>query len=185
MAKDLVRSKSFGVGLAMAICSGFCTAFMNFGVALGAPLLRTAAAHGATSQQVVYSVWLPLLCAGAVPNLALLCLSSGPQTYLDQLSQPTFTCICGARTDHGGSLVLQHCVVRYRNSMAWRPGCRCRLAGLHVIDRDHCKHSWHPYRRVEAFRKSARLSAANGNASAGVGGGRILAYSEQFRACAS
>ncbi len=69
VGKDLVRSKSFGAGLAMAICSGFCAAFMNFGVALGAPLLRIAAAHGATSQQVVYSVWLPLLCAGAVPNL--------------------------------------------------------------------------------------------------------------------
>jgi L-rhamnose-H+ transport protein len=69
MGKEQVRSKSFGVGLAMAICSGFCAAFMNFGVALGGPLLRIAAAHGATSQQVVYSVWLLLLCAGAVPNL--------------------------------------------------------------------------------------------------------------------
>lgn len=63
-------SKPFGVGLAMALCSGLCAASMNFGVAFGEPLLRSAAAHGAAAQQVVNAVWLPLLVAGAIPNLA-------------------------------------------------------------------------------------------------------------------
>jgi L-rhamnose-H+ transport protein len=62
--------KSFGVGLAMALCSGLCAACMNFGVAFGEPILRSATAHGAAAQQVVNAVWLPLLTAGALPNVA-------------------------------------------------------------------------------------------------------------------
>lgn len=64
------KRRSFGVGLAMALCSGLCAASMNFGVAFGEPLLRSAAAHGAAPQQVVNAVWLPLLMAGALPNVA-------------------------------------------------------------------------------------------------------------------
>jgi L-rhamnose-H+ transport protein len=64
------KRKSFGVGLAMALCSGVCAASMNFGVAFGEPLLRSAVAHGAAPQQVVNAVWLPLLLAGAIPNIA-------------------------------------------------------------------------------------------------------------------
>jgi L-rhamnose-H+ transport protein len=64
------RGKPFGVGLAMALCSGLCAASMNFGVAFGEPLLHSAAAHGAAPQQVVNAVWLPLLIAGAIPNIA-------------------------------------------------------------------------------------------------------------------
>jgi L-rhamnose-H+ transport protein len=62
-------SKPFAVGLAMALLSGFCAAFMNVGVAYGAPLAMSAAAHGAGAQHVVNAIWLPLLAAGAVPNL--------------------------------------------------------------------------------------------------------------------
>ena len=62
--------KSFAVGVAMALCSGVCAAAMNFGVAFGEPILRSAADHGASAQQVVNAVWLPLLMAGAVPNIA-------------------------------------------------------------------------------------------------------------------
>src|ERR1019366_8052443 len=36
----------------------------------GEPLMRSAAAHGAGAQQVVNAVWLPLLLAGAIPNVA-------------------------------------------------------------------------------------------------------------------
>jgi len=64
------KRRSFGVGLAMALCSGLCAASMNFGVSFGEPLLRSAAAHGAAPQQVVNAVWLPLLLAGAIPNIA-------------------------------------------------------------------------------------------------------------------
>jgi len=64
------KHKSFSVGLAMALCSGLCAASMNFGVAFGEPILRSATAHGAAAQQVVNAVWLPLLMAGAIPNIA-------------------------------------------------------------------------------------------------------------------
>jgi L-rhamnose-H+ transport protein len=64
------KLKPFGVGLAMALCSGVCAASMNFGVAFGEPILRNAAAHGAAPAQVVNAVWLPLLMAGAIPNIA-------------------------------------------------------------------------------------------------------------------
>lgn len=64
------KRKSFTVGLAMALCSGLCAASMNFGVAFGQPILRNATAHGAAPQQVVNAVWVPLLIAGAIPNIA-------------------------------------------------------------------------------------------------------------------
>jgi L-rhamnose-H+ transport protein len=64
------KDKSFGLGLTMALCSGLCAASMNFGVSFGAPLLHSAAAHGAAASQVVNAVWLPLLVAGAMPNAA-------------------------------------------------------------------------------------------------------------------
>jgi L-rhamnose-H+ transport protein len=67
--KNLQVSRSFGAGLTMAICSGLGAASMNFGVAFGEPILKIATAHGASAQQVVYAVWLPLLIAGAFPNL--------------------------------------------------------------------------------------------------------------------
>ena len=63
------KEKSFAVGLLLSVCSGLCAASMNIGVAFGGPLLRSATAHGASAQQVVYAVWLPLLAAGALPNL--------------------------------------------------------------------------------------------------------------------
>lgn len=64
------KHKPFGVGLAMALCSGLCAASMNLGVAFSEPILRSAAAHGAAAGQVVNAVWLPLLIAGAIPNIA-------------------------------------------------------------------------------------------------------------------
>jgi L-rhamnose-H+ transport protein len=64
-----LKGKPFAAGLAMAVCSGLCAASMNLGVAFGEPLLRSAAAHGASAQQVVNAVWLPLLVAGAIPNI--------------------------------------------------------------------------------------------------------------------
>ena len=63
------KRKSFAVGLTTALCSGLCAASMNFGVAFGEPILRSATAHGAAPQQVVNAVWLPLLMAGAIPNI--------------------------------------------------------------------------------------------------------------------
>ena len=64
------RSKPFGVGLVMAFCSGLFAASMNLGVAFGEPLIHSAAAHGASAQNVVNAIWLPLLEAGAIPNIS-------------------------------------------------------------------------------------------------------------------
>jgi L-rhamnose-H+ transport protein len=42
---------------------------MNFGVAFGGPVLAAASAHGASAAWTMNAVWLPLMMAGAVPNL--------------------------------------------------------------------------------------------------------------------
>lgn len=84
------KNKSFRVGLAMALCSGLCAAFMNFGVAFGNPLLRSAGAHGAAAQHVVNAVWLPLLVAGAIPNIAYcIYLLSRQRSWTNFRSQQT------------------------------------------------------------------------------------------------
>jgi L-rhamnose-H+ transport protein len=86
------KRRSFGVGLAMALCSGLCAASMNFGVAFGQPLLRSATAHGAAPQQVVNAVWLPLLLAGAIPNIAYcVYLLARQRSWINFRSQQTPT----------------------------------------------------------------------------------------------
>lgn len=67
------RNRSFGKGLAIAIASGICASMMNFGVAFGGPLVNAALASGAKPHWSVNTIWLPLMMAGAVPNL-LYCL---------------------------------------------------------------------------------------------------------------
>jgi L-rhamnose-H+ transport protein len=59
----------FAQGLTLATLSGLLAAFMNFGVAYGGPLERSAIAHGANASMAVNIVWWPLLAAGAVPNV--------------------------------------------------------------------------------------------------------------------
>src|SRR6266404_818522 len=44
-------------------------AAMNFGVAFGSPVVEAAAAHGANPAWRMNAVWLPLMAAGAIPNL--------------------------------------------------------------------------------------------------------------------
>ena len=61
------------VGLILAILCGCGAAFVNFGLAFGAPLIEMAARHGASQVGAVNAVWLPVMVAGAVPNL-LYCL---------------------------------------------------------------------------------------------------------------
>jgi L-rhamnose-H+ transport protein len=60
---------SFGRGLTFAVVSGFLAAAMNFGVAFGAPIARAAKFAGADPQWTVNAIWLPLMVAGAIPNL--------------------------------------------------------------------------------------------------------------------
>jgi L-rhamnose-H+ transport protein len=56
-------------GLLLAILCGLCASFMNFGVAFGTPLVDVARSLGATDLKAINAVWLPLLLAGAVPNV--------------------------------------------------------------------------------------------------------------------
>lgn len=60
-------------GLILAILCGCGASFMNFGLAFGAPLIAVAARQGASIANANNAVWLPLLAAGAIPNL-LYCL---------------------------------------------------------------------------------------------------------------
>ena len=60
-------------GLVLAILCGCGAAFMNFGLAFGAPLSDMAIRYGANRANAGNVVWLPLLVAGAIPNL-LYCL---------------------------------------------------------------------------------------------------------------
>ncbi|MGA2806556.1 MAG: L-rhamnose/proton symporter RhaT [Terracidiphilus sp.] len=57
-------------GLVLAIVCGCGASFVNFGLAFGAPLIGIAVQHGASSSNAINAVWLPLLAAGAIPNLA-------------------------------------------------------------------------------------------------------------------
>lgn len=61
---------SFGRGLTIAIVSGILAAAMNFGVAFGAPIARAAIASGADARWTVNAIWVPLMIAGAIPNIA-------------------------------------------------------------------------------------------------------------------
>lgn len=60
---------SFRRGLTFAIVSGFLAAMMNFGVAYGEPLMRAARFSGSDPLWTVNAIWVPLMMAGAIPNL--------------------------------------------------------------------------------------------------------------------
>ncbi len=60
-------------GLLLAILCGCGAALLNIGFAFGASLSSIAACHGTASVSTNNVVWLPLLAAGAIPNL-LYCL---------------------------------------------------------------------------------------------------------------
>jgi L-rhamnose-H+ transport protein len=63
-----VRSH-FRRGLISAVLSGLSASAMNIGFSLGGPITSLANAHGANPALSNTAVWLPLLWAGAIPNL--------------------------------------------------------------------------------------------------------------------
>jgi len=69
-AQPASGKKSFGRGLTFAVLSGLGAALVNFGVAFGGPLIKAARFAGADSMWTINAVWLPLMVAGAIPNLA-------------------------------------------------------------------------------------------------------------------
>lgn len=58
-----------GRGLIFAIGSGLGAAMVNLGLTFGGPLLQSAQSHGAALVWAPNAVWLPLMLAGAVPNI--------------------------------------------------------------------------------------------------------------------
>jgi L-rhamnose-H+ transport protein len=56
-------------GLLLALLCGLLASFMNFGIAFGTPLVEVARSLGANRLNAINAVWLPLLLAGAVPNV--------------------------------------------------------------------------------------------------------------------
>jgi L-rhamnose-H+ transport protein len=56
-------------GIALAILCGFGASFINLGLAFGAPLADAARAAGAGDLNASNAVWMPLMLAGAIPNL--------------------------------------------------------------------------------------------------------------------
>ena len=56
-------------GLLLAVLCGLGASLMNFGIAFGTPLVDVARSFGASGPNAINAVWLPLLLAGAVPNV--------------------------------------------------------------------------------------------------------------------
>jgi L-rhamnose-H+ transport protein len=62
-------SNSFKFGVTCALASGVLASMMNLGISFGAPLLKLALAHDASLLWCANIIWVPLLAAGAVPNI--------------------------------------------------------------------------------------------------------------------
>jgi len=56
-------------GLLFCVFSGVGSALVNFGLTFGAPLLAAAEKSGAAKIWAPNAVWMPLMCAGGIPNL--------------------------------------------------------------------------------------------------------------------
>lgn len=60
----------YGIGLLLAVLCGLGASLINFGLAFGSVIIQLAQQHGATPLNAVNAVWLPVMMAGAIPNLA-------------------------------------------------------------------------------------------------------------------
>lgn len=69
LSSSIENKKNAAVGLTLAILCGFGAAFVNFGLAFGEPLVASARQYGAGVLSASNAVWMPLLLAGAIPNL--------------------------------------------------------------------------------------------------------------------
>ncbi|MGH9590165.1 MAG: L-rhamnose/proton symporter RhaT [Terracidiphilus sp.] len=56
-------------GLILAFLCGFGASFVNLGLTFGAPLIQNARSSGAGALSASNAVWMPLMMAGAVPNV--------------------------------------------------------------------------------------------------------------------
>jgi len=68
-AKAPQAGRSYSQGLTFAIGCGLGAAMVNLGLVFGAPLLVTAQRLGANPVWAPNAAWLPVMLAGAIPNL--------------------------------------------------------------------------------------------------------------------
>ncbi len=68
-ARSVSSQRRTSQGLLLAILCGLLASLMNFGIAFGTPLVEVARSFGANRLNAINAVWLPLLLAGAVPNV--------------------------------------------------------------------------------------------------------------------
>lgn len=61
--------KGTSQGLLLSILCGLLASLMNFGVAFGTSLALVARSFGANGLNAINAIWLPLMLAGAVPNV--------------------------------------------------------------------------------------------------------------------
>lgn len=57
------------MGLTLAILCGFGASFVNLGLTFGVPLIQSARFFGASTLTASNAVWMPLMTAGAIPNV--------------------------------------------------------------------------------------------------------------------
>lgn len=69
LGRGAAGKPSMGKGLVFCLISGLGSALVNFGLAFGGPLISAAQNAGAPPMWAPNAVWLPLMCAGGVPNL--------------------------------------------------------------------------------------------------------------------
>ena len=69
-ASDGGSVRRYRGGLALAFGSGFGAAMINLGLVFGAPLLERASQIGVDPLWSANTIWLPLMMAGALPNVA-------------------------------------------------------------------------------------------------------------------
>ncbi len=72
--EDSLQAKAAGnkkmlLGLVLAVLCGFGASFVNFGLTFGSSLIQTARTFGAGALAASNAVWMPLMMAGAVPNV--------------------------------------------------------------------------------------------------------------------
>ncbi|MFC5865380.1 L-rhamnose/proton symporter RhaT [Acidicapsa dinghuensis] len=70
---EALPNRRSSLGIVFALLCGLGASFVNFGISFGAPLMQTARSLGASTFASSNAVWLPLMLAGAIPNL-LYCL---------------------------------------------------------------------------------------------------------------
>ena len=69
LGKGATGKPSIGGGLVFCAISGVGSALVNIGLSYGKPLTDAAELSGASPMWAPNAVWLPLMCAGGVPNL--------------------------------------------------------------------------------------------------------------------